>query len=128
MLQNPAYEQLRTVEQLGYYVQLGMYHEMGVVGICVAVQSEIPPHQLDDRIELFLQRRAGSDSAGSGCLGSDRVGSDRVGSDRVGSDRVGSDRVGSDRVGSDRVGCDTEAGAKLGRESSCASYCRIAPS
>ena len=49
MLQGPAYEQLRTVEQLGYIVQLAAHRELGTVGLSVVVQSELPPHELDDR-------------------------------------------------------------------------------
>jgi secreted Zn-dependent insulinase-like peptidase len=54
ILQLPAHEQLRTVEQLGYRVQLGMRLDLGVVGLRVVIQGEQPPHHFDDRIEAFL--------------------------------------------------------------------------
>jgi secreted Zn-dependent insulinase-like peptidase len=54
ILANPAFEQLRTKEQLGYIVQLGMRHDLGVVGLRVIAQSSYDPVHLDERIEAFL--------------------------------------------------------------------------
>jgi len=55
MLALPAYERLRTTEQLGYIVNLGMRNDLGVAGLRVIVQSASHhPAQLDERIEAFL--------------------------------------------------------------------------
>ena len=55
ILANPAFEQLRTKEQLGYIVSLGMRHDLGVCGLRVLVQSSYDPVHLDTRIEAFLE-------------------------------------------------------------------------
>ena len=55
VLGHPAYERLRTIEQLGYIVNLGMRDDLGVVGLRVIVQSASKhAAQLDERIEAFL--------------------------------------------------------------------------
>ena len=57
ILAHPAYEQLRTSEQLGYIVHLGQRYDLGVIGLRVIVQSD--KHDaayLDDRAENFLAK------------------------------------------------------------------------
>jgi len=51
----PAYNQLRTLEQLGYTVGSGTRLTHGVLGFVVFVQSnQYHPQHLDERIEAFL--------------------------------------------------------------------------
>jgi len=51
----PAYNQLRTLEQLGYTVGSGTRVTHGVLGFVVFVQSyQYHPQHLDERIEAFL--------------------------------------------------------------------------
>jgi insulysin len=55
ILAQPAYEQLRTSEQLGYIVSLGFKYDLGVVGLRVIVQSAThDAAYLDGRIEAFF--------------------------------------------------------------------------
>ena len=55
ILSHPAYEQLRTTEQLGYLVNLGQRYDLGVVGLRVIVQSaNHDAAYLDARVEAFL--------------------------------------------------------------------------
>jgi len=56
ILSHPAYEQLRTKEQLGYIVNLGMRVDLGVIGLRVIVQSaQHDAEYLDGRVEAFLR-------------------------------------------------------------------------
>ena len=50
----PAFDQLRTKEQLGYIVFSGVRKQCGVMGYRVIVQSEKAPAFLEFRIENFL--------------------------------------------------------------------------
>jgi insulysin len=57
MLSEPSFDQLRTVEQLGYIVSTGQLLSRGVLGLTVLVQSsERPPAYLEERIEAFLEQ------------------------------------------------------------------------
>ncbi|XXG56483.1 hypothetical protein AAC387_Pa03g3878 [Persea americana] len=52
----PAFYQLRTVEQLGYITSLSRRNYSGIQGVHFVVQSTIKdPAQLDSRVEAFLQ-------------------------------------------------------------------------
>ncbi|EKX44433.1 hypothetical protein GUITHDRAFT_109554 [Guillardia theta CCMP2712] len=55
MLVKEAYTQLRTKEQLGYIVSSEVHSRWGVLGIRIVIQSLKPPHELEQRIESFLQ-------------------------------------------------------------------------
>ncbi|KAI9096425.1 Metalloenzyme, LuxS/M16 peptidase-like protein [Phlyctochytrium arcticum] len=52
--QEPAFDQLRTKEQLGYMVFSGLRKSTGAMGFRVIVQSEKDPALLESRIEAFL--------------------------------------------------------------------------
>jgi insulysin len=56
ILSEPAYNILRTKEQLGYIVHCSMWHlsGSGVAGIRIVVQSERGPAFLEDRVDAFL--------------------------------------------------------------------------
>uniref|UniRef100_A0A6A7G139 Insulin-degrading enzyme n=1 Tax=Hirondellea gigas TaxID=1518452 RepID=A0A6A7G139_9CRUS len=54
ILHEPAYEQLRTKEQLGYIVWSGLRRSNGTQGYRIIVQSPYSPGYLDERIEAFL--------------------------------------------------------------------------
>jgi insulysin len=56
MLHEPAFDQLRTKEQLGYVVFTGMRSLFTTCGIRFLIQSERTPQYLDTRIEAFLTR------------------------------------------------------------------------
>ncbi|KAK0389429.1 hypothetical protein NLU13_3004 [Sarocladium strictum] len=56
MLHEPAFDQLRTKEQLGYVVFSGMRSLFTTCGIRFLIQSERTPQYLDTRIEAFLAR------------------------------------------------------------------------
>jgi insulysin len=58
MLHEPAFDQLRTKEQLGYVVFTGMRSLFTTCGIRFLIQSERTPQYLDTRIEAFLTRYA----------------------------------------------------------------------
>ncbi|KAL3533780.1 hypothetical protein ACH5RR_007301 [Cinchona calisaya] len=52
----PAFHQLRTVEQLGYITSLGLWQFAGVYGVQFVVQSTAKgPRHLDSRIKAFLE-------------------------------------------------------------------------
>ncbi|KAK0556291.1 metalloprotease [Tilletia horrida] len=50
----PAFDTLRTKEQLGYIVFAGASRSPGSLGFRVIVQSERPPAYLEERIDAFL--------------------------------------------------------------------------
>lgn len=50
----PAFDQLRTKEQLGYIVFTGIRKQTGVYGYRLIIQSEKDPAFLESRIESFL--------------------------------------------------------------------------
>lgn len=52
----PAFDQLRTKEQLGYIVFTNMRNFHTTCGFRILVQSERTPEYLDERIEAFLTR------------------------------------------------------------------------
>ncbi|KAF2841383.1 a-pheromone processing metallopeptidase Ste23 [Patellaria atrata CBS 101060] len=52
----PAFNQLRTKEQLGYVVFSGEMLSRGFGGFYVLIQSEKSPDYLEERIELFLTK------------------------------------------------------------------------
>lgn len=54
MIQEPAFNQLRTKEQLGYIVWASMRKIVGVMGLKVIIQSERDTCHLEQRIESFL--------------------------------------------------------------------------
>ena len=55
ILNHPCFEQLRTVEQLGYIVSLGCAFDFGVLDLRVIVQSSShDPDAIDDRVEAFF--------------------------------------------------------------------------
>ena len=56
MLHEPAFDQLRTKEQLGYVVFSSMRSLYTTVGVRFLIQSERTPQYLDTRIEAFLTR------------------------------------------------------------------------
>lgn len=54
MVAEPAFNQLRTKEQLGYIVSSGVWLSAGSAGWRVVVQSERKPPYLESRVESFL--------------------------------------------------------------------------
>ncbi|EWY79466.1 insulysin [Fusarium oxysporum NRRL 32931] len=58
MLCEPAFDQLRTKEQLGYVVFSGRRSFSTTYGFHFLIQSEMAPEFLDSRIEAFLMRYA----------------------------------------------------------------------
>ncbi|KAK2595763.1 metalloprotease [Conoideocrella luteorostrata] len=56
MIHEPAFDQLRTKEQLGYIVFSGARSFATTIGLSIIVQSEKTPEYLDRRIEAFLTR------------------------------------------------------------------------
>lgn len=56
LLQDPAFNQLRTQEQLGYIVWTTYRRSSGVMGLRMIIQSERAPAYLEERIELFLTK------------------------------------------------------------------------
>ena len=58
MLHEPAFDQLRTKEQLGYIVFSGPRAFSTTYGFRFLIQSEMTPEFLDARIEAFLMRYA----------------------------------------------------------------------
>ena len=55
MIHEPAFDQLRTKEQLGYIVWGGVRCFIGSLGIRIIVQSERDTVYLENRIENFLK-------------------------------------------------------------------------
>ncbi|KAI9781095.1 MAG: Insulinase (Peptidase M16) [Peltula sp. TS41687] len=53
--EEPAFDQLRTKEQLGYVVFSGVRATATTMGYRVIIQSEHPPDYLDERIDAFLR-------------------------------------------------------------------------
>ncbi|KAG0237856.1 Metalloenzyme, LuxS/M16 peptidase-like protein [Mortierella sp. GBAus27b] len=60
IIQEPCFNQLRTIEQLGYIVHSWFREIGGTLGISILVQSERDPIHLENRIEHFLRSRIGS--------------------------------------------------------------------
>ncbi|KAK7425349.1 metalloprotease [Neonectria magnoliae] len=56
MIHEPAFDQLRTKEQLGYIVFSGARAFSATYGLRFLLQSEMTPEYLDSRIEAFLSR------------------------------------------------------------------------
>lgn len=54
IVHEPAFDQLRTKEQLGYIVQTSISSRIGVLGWKVLVQSERDPVHVESRIDAFL--------------------------------------------------------------------------
>ncbi|KAG9103374.1 Insulinase (Peptidase M16) [Ceratobasidium sp. 370] len=54
MVSEPAFNQLRTKEQLGYVVSSGVWLSAGSAGWRIVVQSERRPRYLESRIDNFL--------------------------------------------------------------------------
>lgn len=54
MTEEPAFDQLRTKEQLGYVVFSGVASNICTDAYHVLIQSEKPPHYLEQRIDSFL--------------------------------------------------------------------------
>ncbi|KAF9098280.1 Insulinase (Peptidase M16) [Mortierella sp. AM989] len=59
IIQEPCFDQLRTVENLGYTVNSGIRRVGESIGIRIAIQSERDPIHLESRIEEFLRARIG---------------------------------------------------------------------
>ena len=59
LLHEPAFDQLRTKEQLGYVVFSGMRGGATIYGFRFIIQSEKPAEYLESRIEAFLASQAG---------------------------------------------------------------------
>ncbi|CAO3567293.1 unnamed protein product [Mortierella alpina] len=57
LIQEPCFNQLRTIEQLGYIVTSGVRQHGTTRGIKIAVQSERDPRHVEARIEAFLSGR-----------------------------------------------------------------------
>lgn len=51
----PAFNQLRTVEQLGYIVSTAVWGSSGSIGWRLVVQSEKNPAYLENRVDLFFE-------------------------------------------------------------------------
>ena len=60
IIKEACFDQLRTKEQLGYIVSCRVRRFSSGQGLAITVQSEKPPHQLDQRIENFLRSTQGS--------------------------------------------------------------------
>ena len=54
IVNEPAFDQLRTKEQLGYIVFSSVRKQTGVVGFRILIQSEKSPGFLETRIECFI--------------------------------------------------------------------------
>lgn len=55
LMREPAFNQLRTKEQLGYIVFTGVRGQHGVEGLRIIVQSaKANPDELDERVEAFI--------------------------------------------------------------------------
>ncbi|KAG8725587.1 Insulinase (Peptidase M16) [Ceratobasidium sp. 395] len=54
MISEPAFNQLRTKEQLGYVVSSGVWLSTGSSGWRIVVQSERKPRYLESRVDSFL--------------------------------------------------------------------------
>ncbi|KAG0015145.1 Insulinase (Peptidase M16) [Entomortierella chlamydospora] len=57
IIQEPCFNQLRTIEQLGYIVLSGVRQIGGTLGVVIVVQSERDPIHVENRIENFLRVR-----------------------------------------------------------------------
>ncbi|KAF9203041.1 Insulinase (Peptidase M16) [Haplosporangium sp. Z 27] len=57
IIQEPCFNQLRTIEQLGYIVHSGIRQIGGTLGVMIVVQSERDPIHVENRIENFLRTR-----------------------------------------------------------------------
>ncbi|KAF9285850.1 Insulinase (Peptidase M16) [Mortierella alpina] len=57
IIQEPCFNQLRTIEQLGYIVTSGVRQHGSTIGLKIAVQSERDPMHVEARIEEFLSSR-----------------------------------------------------------------------
>jgi len=55
IVHEPAFDQLRTKEQLGYLVFSGLRKSVGSMGLRFIIQSEKDPIHLENRIEAFLK-------------------------------------------------------------------------
>ena len=55
----PAFDQLRTKEQLGYIVQSSVTMRTGELGWKVLIQSERDPVHVESRIENFISNMSG---------------------------------------------------------------------
>ncbi|KAI5465829.1 Metalloenzyme, LuxS/M16 peptidase-like protein [Mariannaea sp. PMI_226] len=56
MIHEPAFDQLRTKEQLGYIVFSGNKNLWTTYGLRFLLQSEMTPDYLDSRVEAFLEK------------------------------------------------------------------------
>ena len=53
--EEPAFDQLRTKEQLGYIVSSGHWIFTGTMGFRITIQSERDPVYLESRVDAFLE-------------------------------------------------------------------------
>ncbi|KXS09469.1 LuxS/MPP-like metallohydrolase [Gonapodya prolifera JEL478] len=56
IISEPAFDQLRTKEQLGYIVSTQLELHLRMVGLSFTIQSEKAPRYLEDRIDEFLKQ------------------------------------------------------------------------
>ncbi|RXG67447.1 Insulin-degrading enzyme [Armadillidium vulgare] len=54
IFKEPAFDELRTKEQLGYIVWCGLRRSNGIQGLRLIIQGDKSPRYLDSRIECFL--------------------------------------------------------------------------
>ncbi|KAI0345483.1 LuxS/MPP-like metallohydrolase [Trametopsis cervina] len=55
IIKEPAFSQLRTVEQLGYVVTTPLWIQAGAIGISFRIQSLKSPSFLEERVEAFIR-------------------------------------------------------------------------
>ncbi|KAH9818631.1 putative a-pheromone processing metallopeptidase Ste23 [Melampsora americana] len=55
LINEPAFNQLRTIEQLGYMVYTYLRRATGQIGLNITIQSERDPKFIESRIEHFLK-------------------------------------------------------------------------
>lgn len=54
MMREPAFDELRTKQQLGYVVFVTRHESCGIMGARILVQSERGPEYLESRVDEFL--------------------------------------------------------------------------
>lgn len=54
MIHEPAFDELRTKQQLGYIVSTSRHESLGFMGVKLIIQSERDPIYLESRVDAFL--------------------------------------------------------------------------
>lgn len=54
MMREPAFDELRTKQQLGYVVFVIRHESRGMIGTKIIIQSEREPDYLESRVDEFL--------------------------------------------------------------------------